>query len=159
MHPAQPVHLLSPSTLVVVCGAPSSRCPTRGKLRWQFFRSRGGALSCAAEGAAAASVFSNNRRLRMLFAESPNVEFSLCILFSTNACTYTSNHARSSSGSSFQLLSTCLILLVPSMVWTERALPDMPQVWTLQCSHHATLWHPQISALQLRHAPAVAWPR
>ena len=72
MHPAQPVHLSSPSTLVVVCGAPSSRCPTRGKLRWRFFRSRGGALSCVAEGAAAASVFSNNRHLRMFFAESPN---------------------------------------------------------------------------------------
>jgi hypothetical protein len=72
MHLAQPVHLLSPSTLVVVCGAPSSRCPTRGKLRWRFFRSCGGALSCVAEGAAAASVFSNKRHLRMFFAESPN---------------------------------------------------------------------------------------
>lgn len=82
MHLAQPVHLLSPSTLVVVCGAPSSRCPTRGKLRWRFFRSRGGALSCVAEGAAAASVFSNNRHLRMFFAESRifwNSAFASCL--------------------------------------------------------------------------------
>jgi hypothetical protein len=78
------------------------------------------------------------RKVLLLHLSSPTTAICECSLLNPQifgiqplhlACTYTCTHARSSSGSSFQLLSTCLILLVPSMVWTERAVPDMPQVW------------------------------
>ena len=37
-----------------------------------------------------------------------------------------------SFGSYSQLLSSCLLLHLPSSTWTENALPDMPQVRTAQ---------------------------
>lgn len=39
-----------------------------------------------------------------------------------------SANAHSSYGTFFQLHLSCVLLVVPSMVWIERALPNMPQV-------------------------------
>jgi hypothetical protein len=73
-----------------------------------------------------------------------------------------------SYGTFTQLHVSCLLLHVPSMVWTERALPDMPQVrysqaFDIALSVATSMQHIQRllfgSLLYFSLALAVVWPR
>ena len=95
-------------------------------------------MACAAANASAQAscygsffaVFDGNCRL---WWEVPALHAVTCACMRHSAiCIHTLKiHIRFrvfSNGSYFGLLSTCLLLHVPSMTWTESAVPDMPQV-------------------------------